>query len=110
MTETVNSCGFCGKRQDEVQKLVAGPTVLICDECITLCFSILMAEGLRLEWIGDVEVRGLIAGFTEAQRKIALTILNPDTGLPDDIRKVIAEMRASLEALEERGNLMEGIT
>jgi ATP-dependent protease Clp ATPase subunit len=30
-------CSFCGKSQDEVRKLIAGPTVYICDECIDLC-------------------------------------------------------------------------
>jgi ATP-dependent Clp protease ATP-binding subunit ClpX len=29
-------CSFCGKSQDEVRKLIAGPTVYICDECIDL--------------------------------------------------------------------------
>ena len=29
-------CSFCGKSQDEVRKLIAGPTVYICDECIEL--------------------------------------------------------------------------
>jgi hypothetical protein len=35
------SCSFCGKSQREVRKLVAGPTVHICDECIGLCNDIL---------------------------------------------------------------------
>ncbi|HYA31634.1 MAG TPA: ClpX C4-type zinc finger protein, partial [Thermodesulfovibrionales bacterium] len=30
-------CSFCGKGQDEVRKLIAGPTVYICDECVELC-------------------------------------------------------------------------
>ncbi|MEK7205263.1 MAG: ClpX C4-type zinc finger protein, partial [candidate division NC10 bacterium] len=30
-------CSFCGKSQDDVRKLIAGPTVYICDECIELC-------------------------------------------------------------------------
>ncbi len=37
-------CSFCGKHQDEVRKLVAGPTVYICNECITLCNDILSDE------------------------------------------------------------------
>lgn len=37
-------CSFCGKSQNEVKKLVAGPTVYICDECISLCTSIIMEE------------------------------------------------------------------
>ena len=40
-------CSFCGKRQDQVQKLIAGPReVFICNECIRLCNEILDDEGL----------------------------------------------------------------
>lgn len=34
-------CSFCGKRQHEVKKLIAGPTVFICDECVDLCVVII---------------------------------------------------------------------
>jgi ATP-dependent Clp protease ATP-binding subunit ClpX len=37
-------CSFCGKTQDEVKKLVAGPGVYICDECVELCNDILVEE------------------------------------------------------------------
>ncbi|MCB0310282.1 MAG: AAA family ATPase, partial [Bdellovibrionales bacterium] len=37
-------CSFCGKNQDEVRKLVAGPGVYICDECVELCNDILTEE------------------------------------------------------------------
>jgi ATP-dependent Clp protease ATP-binding subunit ClpX len=38
-------CSFCGKSRDEVRKLIAGPTVYICDECIELCNDIIAEEG-----------------------------------------------------------------
>jgi hypothetical protein len=38
------SCSFCGKSQDDVRKLIAGPGVYICDECISLCNDILAEE------------------------------------------------------------------
>jgi ATP-dependent Clp protease ATP-binding subunit ClpX len=41
---TVLHCSFCGKSQDEVRKLIAGPTVYICDECIELCNEIIVEE------------------------------------------------------------------
>lgn len=41
-------CSFCGKSQDEVQKIIAGPDVFICNECVDLCKSI-MDEELRME-------------------------------------------------------------
>ncbi|MFL5290649.1 MAG: ClpX C4-type zinc finger protein, partial [Myxococcales bacterium] len=43
------SCSFCGKGQREVRKLIAGPTVYICDECIKLCNDIIAEESEREE-------------------------------------------------------------
>jgi len=43
------SCSFCGKSQKEVKKLIAGPTVYICDECIGLCNDIIAEEVERDE-------------------------------------------------------------
>jgi hypothetical protein len=40
-------CTFCGKSQHEVRKLIAGPTVFICDECVGLCNGIIENEGRR---------------------------------------------------------------
>ena len=37
-------CSFCGKAQENVKKIVAGPGVYICDECVELCTSIIEAE------------------------------------------------------------------
>ena len=37
-------CSFCGKSQHEVRKLIAGPTVFICDECVALCMDIIREE------------------------------------------------------------------
>ncbi len=41
------ACSFCGKSQKEVKKLIAGPTVYICDECIDLCNDIIAEETSR---------------------------------------------------------------
>ena len=37
-------CSFCGKNQNEVNKLIAGPSVFICDECVDLCNEIIRDE------------------------------------------------------------------
>ena len=37
-------CSFCGKSQHEVRKLIAGPSVFICDECVELCNDIIWEE------------------------------------------------------------------
>ncbi|MCK5192211.1 MAG: ATP-dependent Clp protease ATP-binding subunit ClpX [Desulfobulbaceae bacterium] len=41
-------CSFCGKSQDEVKKLIAGPSVYICDECIDLCNEIVSEDRLQV--------------------------------------------------------------
>ncbi|MEG1930196.1 MAG: ClpX C4-type zinc finger protein, partial [Anaerovorax sp.] len=42
-------CGFCGKTQEQVRRLIAGPEVYICDECINLCKEIISEEFDKLE-------------------------------------------------------------
>src|SRR5947207_15528450 len=49
-------CSFCGKSQNDVRKLIAGPTVYSCDECIELCNDIIAEEG---EEEKSREIRGL---------------------------------------------------
>ena len=49
-------CSFCGKSQKEVKKLIAGPTVYICDECIGLCNDII-AEEIEREDTKDTKLR-----------------------------------------------------
>ncbi len=53
--QTLN-CSFCGKSQKEVKKLIAGPTVYICDECIGLCNDII-AEEIDREETKDTKLR-----------------------------------------------------
>ena len=52
------TCSFCGKGQDDVKKLIAGPAVYICDECIELCKDII-AEEAKLEDTSTSEVGNL---------------------------------------------------
>lgn len=58
MSQRTLYCSFCGKSQHEVQKLIAGPSVYICDECVRLCFEIVESRtpgDLEYEsWYGEV--------------------------------------------------------
>ena len=45
-SEKLLYCSFCGKSQHEVRKLIAGPSVFICDECVELCDDIIREEVL----------------------------------------------------------------
>ncbi len=79
-------CSFCGKLQDQVKKLVAGPGVYICDECIELCNEIIeeeLNEDLGLE-IGEVpkpkEIKDIleqyVIGQDEAKKSLAVAVYN----------------------------------
>ena len=48
-SNTKLSCSFCGKTQSDVQRLIAGPEVYICDECVSLCNSIMAQETVNEE-------------------------------------------------------------
>jgi ATP-dependent Clp protease ATP-binding subunit ClpX len=79
-------CSFCGKTQDQVKKLVAGPGVYICDECIELCNEIIeeeLSEDLGVE-IGDIpkpkEIRAIldqyVIGQDEAKKALSVAVYN----------------------------------
>ena len=66
------SCSFCGKPQKEVRKLIAGPTVYICDECIRLCDEIIgesQADGLSssLPLPTPLEIKNFLDGYVVGQ-------------------------------------------
>ncbi|MGE5403991.1 MAG: ATP-dependent Clp protease ATP-binding subunit ClpX, partial [Candidatus Saccharibacteria bacterium] len=68
-------CSFCGKLQDQVKKLVAGPGVYICDECIELCNEIIeeeLAEDFGFE-MGDIpkpqEIKEILDQYVIGQEK-----------------------------------------
>jgi len=54
--KTQLQCSFCGKTQDQVKRLIAGPNVYICDECITLCNEIISDE---MDDVEDLELEDL---------------------------------------------------
>ena len=58
-------CSFCGKSQHEVVKLIAGPAVFICNECVDLCIDIIREENKE---------RDTKAVGTPAPREIAATL------------------------------------
>lgn len=60
-------CSFCGKSQDSVQKLVQGPGIYICDECIHLCNEILIDEGIQSQHHEDLSLDSLISSREESK-------------------------------------------
>lgn len=80
------SCSFCGKTQDQVKKIVAGPGVYICNECIDLCKEIIDEElnedaPLDLENIPTpIEIKKIlddyVIGQTDAKRALSVAVYN----------------------------------
>ncbi|MDA8235452.1 MAG: ATP-dependent Clp protease ATP-binding subunit ClpX [Clostridia bacterium] len=79
-------CSFCGKLQDQVKKLVAGPGVYICDECIELCNEIIeeeLSEDLNVE-LGDIpkpkEIKEIldqyVIGQDSAKKSLSVAVYN----------------------------------
>jgi ATP-dependent Clp protease ATP-binding subunit ClpX len=68
-------CSFCGKSQDEVKKLIAGPSVYICDECIGLCNEIIAEEYEKEEaHLGEkiprpADIKGILDSYVIEQEK-----------------------------------------
>jgi ATP-dependent Clp protease ATP-binding subunit ClpX len=74
-------CSFCGKSQDEVKKLIAGPSVYICDECIQLCNEIIAEEyGQEADKKGSaqlpkpVEIKSALDQYVIEQEKAKKTL------------------------------------
>ncbi len=87
-TEKLLYCSFCGKSQHEVKKLIAGPSVFICDECIDLCNDIIRDEQIETS-SEDTEKSGLptpqeisssldqyVIGQTTAKRILSVAVYN----------------------------------
>lgn len=79
-------CSFCGKSQDQVKKLVAGPGVYICDECIELCNEIIeeeLSENFELD-LADIpkpkEIKDIldqyVVGQEKAKRMLSVAVYN----------------------------------
>ncbi len=84
-------CSFCGKSQENVRKIVAGPGVYICDECVELCNSIIEAElyedekaGYSLNELNDIpspkEIKEVlddyVIGQEEAKKTLSVAVYN----------------------------------
>ncbi|MCY3639810.1 MAG: ATP-dependent Clp protease ATP-binding subunit ClpX, partial [Gammaproteobacteria bacterium] len=80
-------CSFCGKSQHEVRKLIAGPSVFICDECVELCNDIIREEASDANQSGDSsklpipsEINGIldqyVIGQDYAKKVLAVSVYN----------------------------------
>ena len=87
LKDTPLRCSFCGKTQDEVKKIIAGPTVYICDECIELCNDIMEEEwqkeravDLKQELLKPEEIKDIldqyVVGQEQAKKVLSVAVHN----------------------------------
>ncbi|MCZ6876483.1 MAG: ATP-dependent Clp protease ATP-binding subunit ClpX [bacterium] len=105
-------CSFCGKSQDEVKKLIAGPTVYICDECIDLCNDIILEESAaeKKEFQPLLSPKELnrkldeyIIGQTKAKKVLSVAVYN-------HYRRIESNRKANDVELQKSNVLLIGPT
>tara|TARA_B100001057_G_scaffold460946_1_gene512498 strand:+ start:2327 stop:3553 length:1227 start_codon:yes stop_codon:yes gene_type:complete len=83
--KTKLNCSFCGKKQEKVKKLIAGPNIYICNECVDLCNDILVEEQkaeepATLEVAKPKEIYSyldeVIVGQDDAKKKLSVAVYN----------------------------------
>jgi ATP-dependent Clp protease ATP-binding subunit ClpX len=97
-------CSFCGKNQKEVQKLIAGPAVYICDECIQLCSEIIEEEkekdidGME-QLLLPKEIKAMLDGYVieqnAAKKILAVAVYNHYKRLDSSIKASEVEIQKS---------------
>src|SRR5467141_3521729 len=105
------SCSFCGKGQREVRKLIAGPTVYICDECIKLCNDIIAEESEREEnrpavaLPAPMEIKAFlddyVVGQDRAKKILAVAVYNHYKRI---YSKKPARQRPGMQAARQQGD------
>lgn len=98
-------CSFCGKNQDQVRRLIAGPGVYICDECIELCSEIIVDE-----FQGDVEldlgaipkpaeikkyIDEYVVGQNTAKKSLAVAVYNHYKRINSNVNESDVELQKS---------------
>jgi len=104
--EALLRCSFCGKTQEEVKKIIAGPTVYICDECIDLCNEIMEeeyqnehADEFQKELLKPAEIKDVlddyVVGQDRAKKVLAVAVHNHYKRIKANFDKSEVELQKS---------------
>ena len=99
-------CSFCGKTQEQVKRLVAGPGVYICDECIELCSEIIEEEFEETKFDGELneipkpkDIKEIldqyVIGQEAAKKSLAVAVYNHYKRVNSDIKAGDVELQKS---------------
>ncbi|MEY4210874.1 MAG: hypothetical protein RLZ92_1255 [Pseudomonadota bacterium] len=99
-------CSFCGKSQNEVRKLIAGPSVYVCDECVELCNDIIKDELLEDQDTSispalpkpkeiKYELDGYVIGQDKAKKILSVAVYNHYKRLHSNVKKTDVELGKS---------------
>lgn len=107
-------CSFCGKPQEQVKKLIAGPNVYICDECIELCadiideeYDVLANRGEEVKVPKPMEIKSIldeyVIGQDRAKQALAVAVYN-------HYKRIFMDVRADDVELQKSNILLVGPT
>jgi len=108
------TCSFCGKSQREVKKLIAGPTVYICDECVSLCNDIIDEELQRENALAELaslpkpkEIKAVLDQFVIGQQRAKKTL---SVAVHNHYKRIDAELEDEDVELQKSNILLLGPT
>ena len=98
-------CSFCGKTQDEVRRIVAGPGVYICDECVLLCQEIVSDDVDSVSRGDDIEIKKTreikavldqyVVGQEAAKKALSVAVYNHYKRIQNQNKKSDVELQKS---------------
>lgn len=112
--DSILLCSFCGKSQREVKKLVAGPSVYICEECVSLCNEIIASdeesgaiEPKKPEFLRPSEIKAILDDFVVGQDRVKKVL---SVAVHNHFKRIFSPVDTSDVELQKSNILLIGPT